>query len=422
MDAPLPRAFLRKRRLRARAFTLLAALVAAGLVLALLRLQARLPSVPRAELWTGQVARGDFALRVMGSGVLRPEAVRWLTAESPGRVEAVLVKPGSRVSAATVLVRLENLDLQLQTDEALRDVQGARAQVLALEHQQAQTELELAQQLGLLENELADATRRAAAYREGAGLIVARNESERESDRAATLTTQVALAERKLALLRRMGPRQRQVSEAQSAQLERVHAVRRQMLERLLVRAPAEGIVQEVLVEAGQWVLPGAAVAKLRVSERLEAVLRIPADEVGAVAAGQRALVRTSFSRGQEGALRGSVRRIAPAAQQSTVDVEVALEGPLPEGARADQTVDGTIETRLVRDTLTLPRPARLPQSAVVPMYRLDRATAIATRISVTLGLLSTDAVQILSGLSEGDEVILSDMSRHSPYDALRIE
>lgn len=422
MDAPLPRVYLRKRKLRARALVLLAVLASTALVMLLLRWQARPPGVARAELWTGRVTRGELAVRVQGSGVLRAEALRWLTAESPGRVEAVLVKPGTRVPAQTVLVRLENLDLQLQTDEALRDVQGARAQELALEHQQAQTELDLSQQLGLLQNELSDATRRAAAYREGAGLIIARNESERESERALTLATQVGLAQDKLTLLRRLGPRQRQVSEAQRAQLERVHAVRQQMLERLLVRAPAEGIVQEVLVEPGQWVLPGAAVAKLRVSERLEAVLRIPADEVGAVVLGQHVLVRTSFARGQEGALPGQVRRIAPAAQQSTVDVEVALEGPLPESARADQTVDGTIETRRVPDTLSLPRPAGLPLSAVVPMYKIDPDTAIANRLSVTIGVVSTDRVQVLSGLNEGDEVILSDTSRHGERAALRIE
>jgi RND family efflux transporter MFP subunit len=422
MDAPLPRAYVRQRRLRSRALLALLLLACAALAVGVARLEARIPTVSRGELWTGRVTRGELALRVQGSGVLRPEAVRWLTAESPGRVEAVLIKPGTVVAPATVLVRLENLDLQLQADEALRDVQGARAQVLALEHQQAQTELDLAQQLGLLENELADASRRATAYREGAGLIVARNESEREQDRASTLTTQVALAQDKLRLLRRLGPRQREVSEAQSAQLERVHAVRQQMLERLFIRAPAEGTVQEVLVEPGQWVLPGAAVAKLRTSERLEAVLRIPADEVAAVAAGQRVSIRTSFSRGQEGALRGSVRRIAPAAQQSTVDVEVALEGALPEGARADQSIDGAIETRRVPDTLSLPRPVGLPLTNTVPLYRIAPETGVATRVDVTVGLVSADTVQVLGGLSEGDEIILSDTTRYGARDALQVE
>ena len=109
MDAPLPRAYVRRRRLRSRALLALVLLACAALALGVARLEARIPAVSRAELWTGRVTRGELALRVQGSGVLRPEAVRWLTAESPGRVEAVLIKPGTVVAPATVLVRLENL-------------------------------------------------------------------------------------------------------------------------------------------------------------------------------------------------------------------------------------------------------------------------------------------------------------------------
>jgi HlyD family secretion protein len=422
MDAPLPVAYRRRQRLRVGAGAVLAALLAASIGVLLSRLEQRLPAVSRAQLWTGSVTRGDFALRVQGAGVLRPEAVRWLTAESPGRVESVLVKPGTVVTTDDVLVRLENLDLQLQADEALRDVQAAEAQALALEHQQAQDALRLEQEISVLANDLADSTRRAAVYAEGAGLIVSRNESERERDRASALGEQVDLARDKLELLRRLGPRQLRAAQAQRAQLDRVRSVRREMLERLLVRASIAGTVQEILVEPGQWVVPGAPVAKLRVSDRLEAVLRIPADEVGAVRADQRVLVRTSFGRGPEGTIEGRVRRIAPTAQESTVDVEVALEGSLPDSARADQTIDGSIETRLLPNALSLPRPVGLPLGDSARLFRIDPATSTATRVSVTLGFVSSDAIQILGGLNEGEQVILSDMSRYAELEALRLD
>ena len=422
MDAPLPLATRRKRRARNGAATVLAVLAVSGLVVTASRLGEGAPRVSRAQLWTANVRRGDFSMQVQGAGVLRPEEVRWLTAESAGRVEAVLLKPGTRVEPGMVIVRLENLDLQLQADEAGRDVQAARAQALALEHQQGQQELQLAQDLGGLQNELLDATRRASAFQQGAGLIVSRNDSERERERASELGRQVQLARDKLALLRRLGPRQLEVAGAQRAQLDRVRAVRQEMLDRLLVRAPAAGTLQETLVEPGQWVLPGAAVAKLMVSERLEAVLRIPADEVGAVAPGQPVLVRTGFSRAPEGKIQGRVRRIAPAAQDSTVDVEVALEGTLPESARADQSIDGAIQTRLVPDTLSLPRPVGLPLTGTAPLYRVDPATGTAIRVPVTLGLVSSDSVQVLAGLAAGDEVILSEMSRYADRERVQLE
>lgn len=421
MDAPLPLAVRRRRRLRALAAVLVAACAGVVLVGLVLRLGEGLPRVERAQLWTASVRRGDFAIQVQGAGILRPEELRWLTAESAGRVEGVLVEAGTRVEPGTVVVRLENLDLQLQADEASRDVQAARAQALALEHQQARDELTLEQEVGLLQNELADASRRASSFEQGAGLIVSRNESERERERAAALMRQVELAGDKLALLRRLGPRQRDVAEAQRAQLDRVRAVRQEMLDRLLVRTPAAGILQETLVEPGQWVLPGAAVAKLMISDRLEAVLRIPADEVGAVAPGQPVFVHTGFARSAEGTIGGRVRHIAPAAQDSTVDVEVALDGVLPESARADQSIDGAIQTRLIQDTLSLPRPVGLPIAGSATLYRIDPATGRAARVNVVLGIVSSDAVQILAGLDAGDEVILSDMSRHAEHEALQL-
>jgi multidrug efflux pump subunit AcrA (membrane-fusion protein) len=422
MDAPLPLGHRRRQRARAGAGAVLGALIAAALGISASRLEQRLPTVSRAQLWTGKVVRGDFVQRVQGAGVLRPEAVRWLTAESPGRVETVLVKPGTAVTVDTALVRLENLDLQLQADEALRDRQAAEAQALALEHQQAQEALRLEQEISALANDLADSTRRAAVYAEGAGLIVSRNESERERDRARALGEQVSLARGKLDLLRRIGPRQLIALQAQGEQLDRVRSVRQQMLERLLVRAPSAGTVQEILVEPGQWVVPGAPVAKLRVSERLEAVLRVPTDEVGAVRVDQRALVRTGFGRSSDGSVEGRVRRIAPTAQDSTVEVEIALEGTLPEGARADQAIDGSIETRLVPNALSLPRPVGLPLGDSVRLYRVDPQAATATRVTVTLGFVSSDTIQIIAGLNDGDEVILSDMSRHAEHDAVSLD
>jgi HlyD family secretion protein len=422
MDVPLPRGLRRQRRLRTAVALGIGLSVLIGASVWVARLGAQLPSISKAQLWTGTAKRGSFVMRVQGAGTLRPEAVRWLTAESAGRVEAVLLKPGVQIERDTPIVRLENLDLQLQADEAERDVQAAEAQSLALEHQQAQEALRLAQEIEALRPVLADAERRASAYRASEGLIVPLHESALQQDRAAGLTRQLRLAQDKLDLLERLGPRQVAVAKEQIAQLGRVRSVRRQMLERLLVKAPIAGALQEVLVEPGQWVVPGATVAKLMVSERLEAVLRIPAEQVGAVAEGQRAEVRTGFGRAQEGLIAGHVRRVAPSAAQGTVDVEVALEGALTENARADQTIDGSIETKRIDNALTLPRPVGLPLGNAVDLYRVDPRTATAVRVRVQIGLVSTDSVEILAGLNEGDEVILSDMSRHASEPALRLE
>ncbi len=122
-----------RRRLRA-SFLVVggAALVVAGAVTAGAHARPRAQSVRRSTIWTGDVERGAFVIRVKGAGTLLPEAVRWLTAESSGRVEEVFLKPGAAVEATTPVVRLENLDTRLQAVQAEHDVASARTELLAL--------------------------------------------------------------------------------------------------------------------------------------------------------------------------------------------------------------------------------------------------------------------------------------------------
>ena len=58
----------------------------------------------------------------------------------------------------------------------------------------------------------------------------------------------------------------------------------------------------------------------------------------------------------RNGVVPGRVSRIDPAVQNGTVTVDVALEGPLPRGARPDLTVDGTIELERLANVLYVGR------------------------------------------------------------------
>jgi multidrug efflux pump subunit AcrA (membrane-fusion protein) len=194
------------------------------------------------------------------------------------------------------------------------------------------------------------------------------------------------------------------------------------MVERLLVRGSAHGLLQDVLVELGQWVVPGTAVAKVIVSRRLQAELRIPAEQAGGIRVGQPAQIRTGYGSSKDATLAGRVRRVAPAASQGTVEVEVALESEPPEGVRPDQNVEGSIEIERIVSTLHLPRPVGLALGDTSRFFRIDPITHVASPVLARTGRVSVDSVEILSGLGEGDEVILSDTARFSNESALRLE
>jgi multidrug resistance efflux pump len=419
MDIPRPP----RRRALSRALWVGSSIITmAAVALVVSRVQPKLPSLSRSSVWTGRVERSPFVIRVRGSGKLEPESIRWLTTESSGRVEEVLLSPGMSVEPSTPIVRLENLDLRLQAVQASRDVRVAEAELLAQDLTSRTERLELAAELVGLRSQLEEAQRRAEVYAALSGSVVSQLDGEDSQRRLLELRRREALASQRLDVLERITPRQRLGLEHQLQEGQRVREVRIMMVERLLVRASADGILQDVLVELGQWVVPGTAVAKVIVSRRLQAELQIPAEQAVALQVGQAAQIQTGYGQMRESSLHGHVRRVAPAANQGTVAVEVALDGDPPDGVRPDQNVDGTIETERTAITLHLARPVGLALAGTSSLFRVDPHTGIATRVEVQTGRISVDSVEILSGLSEGDEVILSDMSRQADHPAVMLD
>ena len=111
-----------------------------------------------------------------------------------------------------------------------------------------------------------------------------------------------------------------------------------------------------------------------------------------------------------------------PAAQNGTVTVDVALEGPLPKGARPDLSVDGTVELDRLANVIFVGRPAFGQEQSQVSLFRVNADGDEATRVKVQLGKSSVTTVQILGGVKPGDKVILSDMSAWDAYDRVRLK
>ena len=105
---------------------------------------------------------------------------------------------------------------------------------------------------------------------------------------------------------------------------------------------------------------------------------------------------------------------------EGTVTVDVALDGPLPKGARPDLSVDGTIELERLDNVLYVGRPAFAQDGATVGVFKLA-SNGEAVRMPVHFGRSSVNTIEILDGLKEGDQVILSDTSAYDSHDRIRL-
>ena len=123
----------------------------------------------------------------------------------------------------------------------------------------------------------------------------------------------------------------------------------------------------------------------------------------------------------RNGIIPGHVTRVDPAATNGTVDVDVSLEGALPDGARPDLSVDGTITLEKLADVVYVGRPVIGQSGSKVGLFKVDDDGKGATRVTVSLGRSSVNTIEIVDGLKVGDQVILSDMSAWDAHNRIRL-
>jgi HlyD family secretion protein len=386
--------------------------------LGLSRLKPAAPSVERSTVWTDTVKRGLMVRQVRGLGTLVPEEIRWIPALTEARVERIVVHPGTTVAADTVILELSNPELELLAQEAESELRAAEAEYTELRVRLESQRLDQEATAARVQAEFQQAKLRKAADEELAeqGLIADIN-LQISRVAAEELAKRNELEQKRLAIAGESVEAQLAAHRARVEQSRALARLRRSQVEALHLRAGIEGVLQQVPVEVGERVTPGTNLARVARPDRLKAEVRIAETQAKDVQIGQSVSVDT-----RNGVIDGKVSRIDPAVQNGTVTVDVTLEGPLPKGARPDLTVDGTIELERLEDVLYVGRPAQGQGDSVVGLFRLVPDTDEALRTRVALGRASVSTIEVLEGLTEGDEVILSDTSSWDAYDRIRLD
>jgi HlyD family secretion protein len=408
----------RKKRIRQIIYAVVGLAAVALVSFGLSRLKPAAPTVERAVVWPAKVERGPMVRQVRGLGTLTPEDIRWIPATTQGRVEKIILRPGTPVKANDVVLELTNPQLEQQLQDATLKLQAAEAGL-------ANTKVALA-------NDLLQ-SRGAAAQVEGdfnkAKMQAQMNEELAKDQLVSALVLKQSQVERDQLGVRNQIAKEQLDSKTEStrAQLavqqsavDQARALLRltqQQRDELKVRAGLDGMLQLVPVEVGQQVAPGANLARVANPSRLKAEIKIAETQAKDIQIGQKAEVDT-----RNGVVQGRVARIDPSVQNGTRTVDVTLIGDLPRGAVPDLSVDGTIELERLNDVLFMGRPAFGQEQSVVGLFKILSDGVNAERVQVKLGRSSVNTMEILSGLKVGDQVILSDMSAYDAYDRIRLK
>lgn len=407
----------RAKRIRRIIYAAIALVSITGVTYGVTRLRPAAPAVDKATIWTDEVKRGPMIRDVRGVGTLVPVDIRWIPAQTDSRVDIIVLHPGAIVKPDSIILELSDPILQRETLDAEYQLKAAQAD---LESLKVQINSELLNQKSFtaavrsdyeqakLQHEVDEKLRA-----EGIGAEVTAKLSKVKAEQ---LAIRLKLEEDRTKNAEDSAAARLQAQQSHVDQQRALYDLKRSELDSLHVRAGIEGVLQLVPVDVGQHVTPSTNLARVADPKHLKAEIKIPETQAKDITIGQPATVDT-----RNGILKGQVSRIDPSVQSGTVTVDVLFTEPLPNGARPDLSVDGTIELENLKDVLYVGRPVHGQSDSNIGLFKLVEDGSEGLRVSVKLGKSSVNAVEILQGLKVGDKVILSDMSAWDAFDRVRL-
>jgi len=408
---------VRQKRIRQAIYIGGSLLVVALISVGLSRLKPAAPTVEAGTVWKDTVKRGPMVRQVRGLGTLVPEDIRWIPSTTAARVEKIVLRPGTKVAANSVILELSNPQLEQELQDAQLRVHSAEASLANLRVTVQNELLNQRAAAATIEAEYNRAKMQAEMNDELAKdkLISDIQRRQTELD-AQQLAVRNEIAKEQLASRAESARAQLAVQQATVDQAKAVLQLKVRQQDELKVRAGLSGILQQVEVQEGQQVNPGANLVRVADPSRLKAEIKIAETQARDIQVGQRAEVDTRV-----GIVAGKVMRIDPSVQNGTRTVDVSLDGELPRGAVPDLSVDGNIELERLPDVLFMGRPAFGQEQSTISLFKVEGDGSGASRVQVKLGKSSVNAMEILAGLNVGDTVILSDMSQWDAFDRVSL-
>lgn len=408
MDIERPDLFA-KKQLRNRIMMIVGAVLIIAVFTYVFTLSQPVPRARKDQIWVGSVKKGDMLRNVRGLGRLIPQDMRWITARTSGRVEEKCVLSGALVEPETVILYLSNPQLKQQHLNAQLELKAAEAELTS-------TRVRLQGDLLALRSnfiQLREQTEMAVLDEEinnqlfEDGLVSDLNRKRSELS-ARHLKSRLEMETERLqfqeqSIEPQLATQQTQVDRA-LAKLDLFES----QIEALVVRAGYDGVLQQLEVEEGMQIAEGQQIALVSDLDRLKAIIEIQESQAREIQIGQATVVDTRTS----GKVDAVVSRIDPNVERGIVKVDVIFPEGLPDGCRAEQTIQGTIELQRLENIVYVDRPTVVRENTQTSIFVLKPEGNRAERVSVSFGRSSVTLIEVIKGLNPGDRIVLSDTSR----------
>lgn len=371
------------------------------------------------ELVTATVQKGNFRVNVRATGVLKPLKIRWVSSQVSGRVEQAFVKAGALVEAGDILMQLSNPELRRELEKARWEFEAKKAEnhaaFVALESQLVDLENTVVEADYSYQSSKLKLDAETQLFEQKNGTVSALDYQRSQL----AVKQQMQYWQSQQQKVEKMKANLAATKKAQQARLglvENNYQRVKDQVAALAVVATTSGVVQQVSLELGEQAQVGASVALIADQHSLFAELQVQEMKVSDIQIGQSAVIDTRSNE-----IFGTVSRIDPAVNAGMVQVDINITSELPNEARPDLTVDGLIEVSNITETLYVKRPVFAPRYSNAGLFKVNSDKQFAQKKPVKLGQSSVNQIQILSGLSVGDTIIISDTSSYQEHQEVMI-
>jgi HlyD family secretion protein len=374
------------------------------------------PSLDRSRIRTAVVERGPVEALITATGNVVPVYEHVITSPIEARVVRIHMTPGAEVGAGEPILQLditetraalERLDDQIalkrnQREQALLDNASERAALLTdreikeLEERSARFEAERARQY----------------FEEG---LFSRDDVRKSENEAEVALIELRQIDESLANLEGALEKKLRELELEIAMSAKERAERARQLELATVSSDRDGVLTSVVSSEGMNVRRGEEVARVADLSAFRVEATVSDVHAARISPGLAVIVESGERR-----LPGRGFNIRPTVENGIVTLEVDLDDGSDPVLRHNLRVDVYIVTDRADDALRVRRGSYLTPEGTHAAFVLQEGRAV--RTAVRFGITNIDNYQVLEGLNEGEEVIISDMSDYMHLQEVEIE
>lgn len=362
---------------------------------------AKKPEAPTVNVPLARVSKSSMNNFYEATGTVRAKSTTEVSANTMGRIVALRVAEGDVVTRGQLIVEIDSRETQTQQRKAFAGLEEARAALVEIDRnasaanaavKTAESQRELAEQTFARFKELYE--RRSASGQE----------FDEAKSRLKTATSEVDRAKLNVeALISKKQQINARIRQAQ-ADIDSTKVYE----DYSRITAPVSGVVVRKYVEQGAIAAPGVPLLSIEDNSQFRLEAAVDESKLALVRIGERAGVRIDAL--GAGEFYGTVAEITPSADATSRSSIVKID--LPPNAQLKSGLYGAAQFPLAaKESISIAQSALVMRGQLSGVYIVTADGTAQFRI-VTTGSTSDGAVEILSGLAEGDEYVSADAAR----------